>query len=144
MFHHRASDGEEPLAPLGQGEFARSILHDLTAYLPMADDDTFDGELMRHKIHYVDKKVKDYRTKEIRYARASDRARFHTHKPYEELTAPEELKELWKSTVQLMAEFWKAGGTTFDDEKAECIVNNLEKLAHSAEFHLLKAVHCLR
>jgi len=162
MFHHPAADGEEPLPPLGQGEFTRSILHDLSSYLPMAGDDNFDGEGMRHKIQYADKRVKDYRTKEVRWAEPSDRARLHTNAPYVDLEAPEQLKALWRTTVQLMIGFWQKGGTSFNvasapsaasasadsippqtlerDNDAAAIVQNLQTLASHDAFHLLAAL----
>ena len=48
------------MTPLGQGEFARKILLDMSGYMPMGDEDTFDGDYMRHKIHYADNRIKDY------------------------------------------------------------------------------------
>ena len=140
MFHHEGADGEEPLPPLGQGELARKILHDLSGYLPVCDDDNFDGDFMRHKIQYANNTIKDYRTKELRCAQPGDRARFHTARAYEGFDAPAELQELWKSTVQMAMEFWKHGGKSFEEANAEGIVQNLETLAGHESFHLLKAL----
>ena len=142
VFHVPDLDGDEPPAPLGQGAFVRSILQDLAGHLPQELDDTFDGEHMRHKIQYANHVIKDYKTKEVRVAIASDRAVLTTAKPYEEFTAPVEQQLEWKQIVLSLIDFWKAGGSSLGDgsETAADIVRRLDGLKEHGDFHLLKVL----
>ena len=142
VFYVPDLDGDEPPAPLGQGSFVRSILQDLAGHLPEELDDRFDGEHMRHKIHYANHLIKDYKTKEVRFAVASDRAVLTTARAYEEFLAPDKQQQEWKVIVQDLISFWEAGGTTLecDSPTAIDIVRRLTALSQESDFHLLKAL----